>query len=1114
MTTSPILQRPGFHPSDGPTGPPGPTAAASGSLDRSSSPPRHDVVRGRTRPTGLSPGSPALIAAWAASAAIARLTGAPSVLAIMTGVVVAVLVDALAGWNRMRRIRVLTVTGPDVTTVDTDAPISIAFERDGDPREGTYDWELTVVAAGDSGEPDGGLTCERSGHSSPAADIATTARFHHAGIVDTVVVTVEAGGPLGLTRWRRRCDIAVTPIHVAPIGAGPLIGVERSPSTHEGARAATRGNHLGDIDGVRAWREGDGVGSVHWSSTLRAGELIVHDRAAASEETWVVDLTPSMSPARLRHTLDEGCRQGHTVVVRDGGRDHPVNGDDDAARWAARVARRAADAHPTATRPTRFWHRQLRIAAHEPETSVRAPARWAAGAAALASLGMLIGALGWSPITTALVATGVGAGCIVSLLVAGRPGGRPAALQVVIAAVVIVAIASIAVRARDLDGLLRVVRGPMPELLVLFFVLHGFEVVDRRTLRVHQAITVVVAAYAAGLRIDGALGWWLAAWAIAWIASLLLTTRTIGTGLDAPAFSARHVGRSIAWSVGAVLATLAVLSVVPIPDGPARLGLPAMSNDAATVTSPGTLAGADGNPAAPSTRRDGDTSSLGPTVGYPGFTDTLDTSVRGELGDQIVMRVRAPEPAFWRGQTFTEFDGRVWTVDPEIGTRRDGPIVDVPPTLGDTTGPRVRSEEFVQTYTIESDLPNLVLAASRPRRVIFDGSVWTRPDGALWSDVTLTAGSVYTVISERPQVTAADLRAQGDVGALFDGFRSTPDGAPVEPFLEIPASTTQRTIDLATDLRTPGESTYDTILAYERWLGANTEYDLDAPVPAEGADAVDDFLFESRLGYCEQIASTLTVMLRSQGVPARLATGYVPGERDRVSGVWKVRASDAHAWVEVWFPQTGWQPFDPTASVPLSGEVDGGTVGGDLIGAATSAIASHRLELGGLAIAAMAAWACVRALAGRRHRRRRGRWGLLQDRFTALATSSGPSRVERPRGRRRSGAGAGHADQSDARPPVRRTERRAGGGGRRRTRPGCLRSHVGRRRRPLPADRRRGHRARTVLNRRLSRSAASSGRPADYLVEMRAWSAASRSANHGCCVLHSCGSSSRATAAG
>ncbi len=163
-------------------------------------------------------------------------------------------------------------------------------------------------------------------------------------------------------------------------------------------------------------------------------------------------------------------------------------------------------------------------------------------------------------------------------------------------------------------------------------------------------------------------------------------------------------------------------------------------------------------------------------------------------------------------------------------------------------------------------------------------------------------------------------------------------------------------------------------------------------MPRDGADAVDDFLFESRLGYCEQIASTLTIMLRSQGVPARLATGYVPGERDRVSGVWNVRASDAHAWVEVWFPQTGWQAFDPTAEVPLAADAGNATVGGDLIAATLSSIASHRIEIGVALLIAGAIGAAIRMLALGRYRRRRGRWGLLQDRFNELDhPSPGPS---------------------------------------------------------------------------------------------------------------------------
>ena len=99
----------------------------------------------------------------------------------------------------------------------------------------------------------------------------------------------------------------------------------------------------------------------------------------------------------------------------------------------------------------------------------------------------------------------------------------------------------------------------------------------------------------------------------------------------------------------------------------------------------------------------------------------------------------------------------------------------------------------------------------------------------------------------------------------------------------------------------------------------NTEYSLDAPLSPRGVDVVDDFLFESQLGWCEQIASSLVVMARIAGVPARLTTGFAPGEWDAVGGRFVVRERDAHAWAEVWFPTYGWVTFDPTAQVPLAG---------------------------------------------------------------------------------------------------------------------------------------------------------------------------------------------------
>ena len=127
----------------------------------------------------------------------------------------------------------------------------------------------------------------------------------------------------------------------------------------------------------------------------------------------------------------------------------------------------------------------------------------------------------------------------------------------------------------------------------------------------------------------------------------------------------------------------------------------------------------------------------------------MDTSIRGPLADDVVMRVRAPQPDFWRGQTFADFDGRFWYADADPGHARG--TVDRRAAVDGDSSRRVRASttsQFVQTYFVEVDQPNIVFAAYRPMEVIFDGSVWRRPDGTLRADVVLTEGSVYTVVSD------------------------------------------------------------------------------------------------------------------------------------------------------------------------------------------------------------------------------------------------------------------------------------------------------------------------------------------------------------------------------
>ncbi|HZI44274.1 MAG TPA: transglutaminase-like domain-containing protein, partial [Ilumatobacter sp.] len=237
----------------------------------------------------------------------------------------------------------------------------------------------------------------------------------------------------------------------------------------------------------------------------------------------------------------------------------------------------------------------------------------------------------------------------------------------------------------------------------------------------------------------------------------------------------------------------------------------------------------------------------------------------------------------------------------------------------------------------------------------------------------------------RPQVTADQFRREGLLGE-----RLTFLGQQVlARYLDVPESTSQETIALADQLAAGHGSTYDVVRAYEEWLGRNVVYDLDAPLPDPGEDAVHDFLFDSRRGFCEQIASALAIMLRTQGVPTRVATGYAAGTRDRIAGVYEVRASDAHAWVEVWFPETGWQAFDPTASVPLAGETARSSVGGELASGLAGYVDDNARQLGLVVLLGVTALAVIALALELRRRHRRGRWGLLQDRFGALAARHG-----------------------------------------------------------------------------------------------------------------------------
>ncbi len=288
-------------------------------------------------------------------------------------------------------------------------------------------------------------------------------------------------------------------------------------------------------------------------------------------------------------------------------------------------------------------------------------------------------------------------------------------------------------------------------------------------------------------------------------------------------------------------------------------------------------------------------------------TDTLDMTTRPRLSDEVVMTVRSQLASFWRTETFDQWDGSTWSRSGGLSGSYldDGVVVPSPEDLAALDG-----EDSTQEFRIEIGFATAVPSAPSPVEVDSDQELAQRPDGTLVSPARpLSRGTTYIVTSRQLPVTPELLRST-DADDVPEGIRDAYAAPPVA---------TGRTVELVESLTAGIDNDFDKVRAFEQWMDDNTEYSLDAPLSPKGVDVVDHFLFDSQLGWCEQIASSLVVMARIAGVPARLATGFAPGEWDAVGGRFVVREREAHAWAEVWFPEFGWVTFDPTAQVPLAG---------------------------------------------------------------------------------------------------------------------------------------------------------------------------------------------------
>jgi hypothetical protein len=236
-------------------------------------------------------------------------------------------------------------------------------------------------------------------------------------------------------------------------------------------------------------------------------------------------------------------------------------------------------------------------------------------------------------------------------------------------------------------------------------------------------------------------------------------------------------------------------------------------------------------------------------------------------------------------------------------------------------------DEQVQIISVESELPNIVLASAEPHSLYFPGDeVYRDRNGNVLSPYPLELGMLYSVISQEPKEIPELLDQLSPVDGLGEKQNRPCLQLPVN--YSTPGTPEFKLRELSHQLTDRQPNSYRRILALVHHLSQNYEYDLQVDRYPDDSDIAAHFVLTQKRGYCEQFATSLAVMTRCIGLPSRYVTGYLPGNYNPFTGNFEILSSDAHAWTEVYVPNFGWLTFDATPpgqaqrKTMLSGETD------------------------------------------------------------------------------------------------------------------------------------------------------------------------------------------------
>ncbi|MCA9936476.1 MAG: hypothetical protein H6662_04850 [Ardenticatenaceae bacterium] len=281
------------------------------------------------------------------------------------------------------------------------------------------------------------------------------------------------------------------------------------------------------------------------------------------------------------------------------------------------------------------------------------------------------------------------------------------------------------------------------------------------------------------------------------------------------------------------------------------------------------------------------------------------------VGNTPIMDVTVPRKlpyVYWQAIVYDTYEDGSWDIEEDTDTLL------LYPEDGVLTTPFSQAREVI-TQTVVNYLPNSSFIYAAPEVIGVDRQAFvdSTPDGqggvvvtSLRSRYVLRLNDEYLVTS---RVSTADAESLRQASTVYPSWVTT-------RYLQVPDTITPETLALAQEITTPYDTPFDKAIAVRDWLRQNVTYNDQIAAPPEGIDAVHYVLFVAQEGYCNYYASAMALMLRSQGIPARVVSGYAQGEFNEDTMSYRVKASNAHTWVEVYFPLYGWIQFEPTAALP------------------------------------------------------------------------------------------------------------------------------------------------------------------------------------------------------